>query len=473
MGNEKKRIQELEILLKDALEENKNLRAEIDALKEENTILKESVARLQKNSGNSSKPPSSDIVKPPKKQKSKGKRKIGAQKGHEQHLRTPFDETQVDKTIVLTLDACPDCGENLQTSNKPIIIHQQVELVDKPYIVTEYQSPWYWCDHCKRFHAAKLPPDVKEAGLFGPNLIALVAYLKGRGHMSYTTIQAFFFDVLSIAVSTGFLAKQVFKASEALARPYQELLDQLPQEAHLHVDETGGKENGEQRWIWCFRGKDITVFHVDPSRGSGVLEQLLGNGYAGIISCDFWGAYRKFSRLALVVLQFCWAHLIREVKYLAGSADKRVSRYGTRLLIEIQLMFTTIHRQDQLLERNWRRRMVRHREAILWEARHCIPKNKDAINIAERLKKWHPDYFRFIEAGIPATNNLGEQSIRRMVLDRKVTQGTRSDWGNRWIERIWSVLSTCEQRGVNVMSFLKLCIVSSLHGFAPPSLLGN
>ena len=466
MGNENKRIAELELLLEAALKE-------IERLKAENARLREIISRLEKNSGNSSKPPSSDIVKPPKTLKSKGKRKIGAQKGHKQHFRKQFNETQVDNTIVLKLEACPVCGEKLQASNKPINIHQQVELVDKPYIITEYKRPWYWCNHCQCFHFAELPPDVKKAGLFGPKLIALTAYLKGRGHMSYKTIQAFFSDVLSINISTGFLAKQICKVSEALSRPYQELLEQLPQEKHLHVDETGGKENGQKRWTWCFRGEKLTVFHVDPSRGSSVLENLLGTNYAGIISCDFWGAYRKFSRLGLVILQFCWAHLIREVKYLAESTDKHVSRYGKRLLSEFQSMFLTIHRQGKILERNWRHRMERHRETIMWEAKHRIPKNKEAKKIAERLWKWHKEYFCFINAGIPATNNLGEQSIRRVVIDRKVTQGTRSNWGNRWSERIWSVLSTCEQRGTNVMSFLKTCIESSLHGFASPSLLDN
>jgi hypothetical protein len=94
------------------------------------------------------------------------------------------------------------------------------------------------------------------------------------------------------------------------------------------------------------------------------------------------------------------------------------------------------------------------------------------IRIAEMQKNWKvaeyrntagdwntaTDYFRFIESGLPPTNNLCEQSIRRVVIDRKVTQGTRSDWGNRWLERFWSVLSTCEQRGKNVMVFLKSCM---------------
>jgi len=291
--------------------------------------------------------------------------------------------------------------------------------------------------------------------------------------MSYTTIQGFFKDAMSLNVSTGFLAKQVRKASDAMAKPYQELVKQLPDENHVHIDETGGKENGKKRWTWCFRAGGFSVFHIDPSRSSSVLERLLGPDYAGKISCDFFGAYRKFARLTSAALQFCWAHLIREVKFLAESKDKKVSRYGKRLLARIQAMFSTIHRRDSLTDRTWFRRMRGHQELILQEAWHRLPENSGAINLGLRLWNCRDDYFRFIETGLPPTNNAAEQTIRKVVIDRKVTQGTRSDWGNRWQERFLSVLVTCEQRGVQVMSFMQRCVESYLHGLSPPSLLSR
>ena len=106
--------------------------------------------------------------------------------------------------------------------------------------------------------------------------------------------------------------------------------------------------------------------------------------------------------------------------------------------------------------------MYWHREEILKVAWRRLPDDKDAINIAERLWNEMEGYFRFIEAGIAPTNNLAEQSIRQVVIDRKITQGTRSDWGNRWQERIWSVLSTCAQSGMNVLYFLQNAAVAFL-----------
>jgi hypothetical protein len=74
------------------------------------------------------------------------------------------------------------------------------------------------------------------------------------------------------------------------------------------------------------------------------------------------------------------------------------------------------------------------------------------------LRDWLAEYFRFIETGIPPTNNLAEQTIRRVVLNWRITQGTRSDWGNRFWERFWSISKTCLQQGKNIMKLLKNCI---------------
>jgi transposase len=465
MDAKDRRIAELEALLTAALEENKELQDEIAKLK---TL----IAILQKNSGNSSKPPSSDIVKPPKQQNGKRKkRKIGAQKGHGQHLRQPFPESQVDKTVELKLKSCPVCGGELQRTNEPPMTHQQIELVDKPFIVIEYQQVEYWCEHCQQYHTAPLPPDIKKAGLFGQKLTAFTAYMKGRCHLSYKTLQDFYSDAMSIQVSTGFLAKQIKRSSEALKAAHEELVGRLPKEKHLHADETGGKENGELRWNWCFRAKEYTVFHIAKARSSAILEKLLGLDYAGIISCDFYGAYRKFERISSAELQFCWAHLIREVKFIAESGNKAVSRYGRRLITEIRKMFTMIHRRGKIMERNWKRRMEGHEEQIMKVVRTRVPNEKAVITLSKRLIKYREEYFRFIREDIPATNNPSEQTIRRVVIDRKVTQGTRSDSGNRWLERFWSVLSTCEQQGKNVMEFLNSSIGAFIHGYTPPKLL--
>ena len=290
--------------------------------------------------------------------------------------------------------------------------------------------------------------------------------------MSFTTMQCFYADAFGLKVSTGYLTKQIRRTSEALKGVYEKLVEQLPKEEHLHCDETGGKENGKRRWTWCFCPKTFTVFHIDPSRSSDVLKAMLGENFAGRISCDFFSAYQKYSKKYEVGLQLCWAHLIREVKYISESKTKKVSNYGNRLLESIRAMFKTYHRKDDLQEWNWFRRMKEHQRSIVKAAWHRLPKDdKDAWNIAVRLWDEEESYFRFIKEALPPTNNLCEQSIRRVVLNRKITQGTRSEWGNRWWERIWTVLATCQQQGKNVMDCLKSCMNAWIHGLAPPALM--
>jgi hypothetical protein len=143
--------------------------------------LEDEIAHLKKNSSNSSKPSSSDIVKPPKvpvKQGKQEKRKKGGQPGHQKHERQSFSAEQVDAVVDITLEHCPHCGSALKASGIASEIHQQIALVEKPFIVTEYRCYQYWCETCQTCHSAPVPAEV-QTGLFAPNLIALIAYMKG------------------------------------------------------------------------------------------------------------------------------------------------------------------------------------------------------------------------------------------------------------------------------------------------------
>ena len=206
---------------------------------------------------------------------------------------------------------------------------QQVEIIDVPIRIEEHRGRAYWCGSCRKFHYAPLPPEVEKGQLFGPRLTTLVAYMKGVCHASFSTIRKFIRDVVGIKVSRGYLRKLIGKMSAALKSSYDELLGALHDENALNIDETGHKENGKRFWTWCFRAATYTLFHIDKSRGSKVLIDVLGEEFEGVIGCDYWGAYKKYMRLhENVQLQFCMAHLIRDVKYLATLSDKATKTYG-------------------------------------------------------------------------------------------------------------------------------------------------
>ena len=431
--------------------------------------LQNKLAALRKNSSTSSKPPSSDIVKPPAAKprlRSKRKRKRGGQFGHRKHTRLAFPPEQVDETIDHELADTT----GLRPLNAWRVI-QQVELVEKPFVVTAHRARRYRCRRIGRIVTAPLPAEVVRAGLLGPRLSAWVAYQKGACHMSYRTIRRALADVFGVPLSTGQLAKVVHKASVALAGAYDELASTLPSEKQVGVDETGHKDNGKGHWTWCFRAEAFTLFKIDPSRGSQVLQSVLGETFGGVLGCDYFSAYRKYMADVGALVQFCLAHLIREVRFLAEHTDPVLARWGKKLLAHLRKLFRTLHRRATMTAEGFTRAMDRIRREFLHQARRP-PDRTEAWTLTERFRKHGDQYFTFLTApGVEPTNNLTEQAIRFVVIDRKITQGTRGLAGQRWCERIWTLLATCAQQGRSAFAFLVESLTAHFHDQPPPLLL--
>jgi len=439
----------------------------IAALESEVKRLAELVAKLSKNSTNSSKPPSSDIVKPPKhkgskRSNSKKKCKIGGQPGHAKHDREAFGPDEIDDTRQYELCGCPDCGGRVSPRHGKAHVVQQVELIRKQVEIVEHRAQGGWCCRCQRVVYAPLPASVNRGGLLGPELTALVGYLKGACHASFTTIRKYFRDVLNISISRGQLAKVIRKVSTAIAPAYESLRAALPLAPVLNVDETGHKENGKRLWTWCFRAELYTLFKIDPSRGSEVLIDVLGAEFNGVLGCDYFSAYRKYMKDFGVELQFCLAHFIREVKFILTLPGQRERAYAERLLDALRKMFAIIHRRDAMSTTRFERSMAYAREDIINAATWIPPRCKQARNLAKRLIQHGGAYFKFITTpGVQPTNNLAEQAIRFCVIDRKITQGTRGQTGRRWCERIWTVMATCAQQGRSVFQYLRDAVRAS------------
>lgn len=448
-----------------------SLRARVEELLKEVAALKAELARARKDSSNSSKPPSSDIVKPPASSRSPGKRPPGGQPGHPRHERAAVPPDRVDRVILCTLRDCPKGHGMLLPARRPPRVLQQVGLVDKPFVVTEWRAVFYWCPGCQEYHCGELPPEVERAGFFDSRAIALVAWLKSRSHGSYSIVQEFLADIGNLHVSRGFLAKVVQKASAALAEPYAELEAAVRHEDQLNVDETSHPENKQLLWTWVFRARLFTLFRIDPSRGSEVLLEVLGAEFEGVLGCDYFSAYRKFMGDCNVLVQFCLAHLIRDVKFLLSLSDPVTRNYGTRLLEALRQLFRVIHRREEIAEGRFQRKLERAGENVVRVGRRAPPR-REAQNLAQRFRDHGDAYLRFITTpGIPPTNNLAEQAIRFVVIDRRVTQGTRSEKGRRWSERIWTATATCVQQGRSLFAYLCDAIRAHFADRPVPSLL--
>jgi transposase len=446
--------------------------------------LETKIAKLSKNSSNSSKRPSSDgITKPKPKKTKKGEgRKIGGQPGHPKHERPLFAEYEINSLHNYILPTCPDCkGEvNIIVDAEPRII-QQVELIEVPLIKEEHRSYPVWCEKCQKIHYMPFPPEVLKQGLFKERLTALVAYMCNVCHASFTTIRKYIRDVLQLNVSRGYLCKLLQKVTSALDVPYQELLDRLPLEETLNVDETGHKENGDKFWTWVFKADLYVLFKIDKSRGSKVLIDVLGKEFNGVLGCDYFSAYRKYMKDFNISVQFCIAHLIRDIKYLCGLPDAQTKAYGQKLLDGVKELFKIIHDRDKLTRQAFNIALKEAKKTMITVAIEQAPsqlnkdgkeEKKEAQNMAKRFRSHGEAYFTFITTPkIDPTNNVAEQAIRFVVIDRHITQGTRSIKGRRANERLWTVIATCALQGRSAFNFLLKAIHAYFYNQPPPSLI--
>ena len=456
------------------------LEEKLHELKERIAQREAELAKAKKNSKNSSKPPSSDIINPSGKnqndQKQDGKspkRKRGAQPGHPRHQRPPFEPSEVDLYYDYSYSGCPDCGGQLEYREQPRRVLQQMDLILQPIRITEHRSLECVCLDCQKTHAAAIPEDIRRAGLVGPRLTVLVGYLKGACHCSFSTIRKFLRDVVGVKISRGHLRNVCDKISDSLQPAWQELLEQLPFEAVLNVDETGHKDNGKRMWTWCFRASLATLFKIDASRSSDVLVEVLGNEFNGLLGCDYFSAYRKYMRLNdNVLVQFCLAHFIRDVKFLETHPQKKNRVYAEGILKAMRQLFGVIHRRETLSEREFHKQLEHAGDVLTCGVIGDFPPTREAQNLADRFHKHGVSYLQFITTpGIEPTNNLAEQAIRFVVIDRQITQGSRSEAGQRWLERIWTVIATCTQQGRSVFEFIEESLAAHWGGRLGPSLL--
>ena len=464
------------------------LDAQVQTSQQEIEVLQRKIAQLSKNSSNSSKRPSSDdSTKPKGSKKARGSDEkgnpIGGQPGHPKHTRAPYPPEVISHLHEHESIACPLCGapDILWIEDLPARVIQQTEIKEVVVIREEHRAYAYWCEACGQIHYAEFPPQVGKEGLFKARLTALVAYLKNVCHASFSTIRKFLRDVLGESVSRGYLVKIIQKVSQSLERPYEELLERIPLEATLNVDETGHKDNGDRFWTWVFKAELYVLFRIDKSRGSQVLIEVLGREFEGTLGCDYFSAYRKFMKDFHVAVQFCIAHLIRDIKFLTTLPDAPTRAYGAQLLQAVKELFKVIHQHDALAPDDFRPALEQAKAQIIHVGIEAAPSQLDAQgnehkreaqNMAERFRKHAKAYFQFITTpGMDPTNNVAEQAIRFIVIDRHVTQGTRSAKGRRANERLWTIIATCALQGRSAFAFILQAVQAYFHDEPPPSLL--
>jgi transposase len=430
--------------------------------------LKAEIERLKKTPRNSSLPPSSEHphAKPPA-ERPKSTKQRGGQPGHQKHERALIPSEQCESVVTCKPTHCRRCGRKLTGRDSAPLRHQLWELPEIKPLVTEYQRHRLPCP-CGATTCGCLPPGV-PSGQAGPRLIALTALLMGCFRQSKRRVALFLEQVLEQPCSPGWVVKLQNQATGALRPAYEELAARLPGEPLLSIDETPTREGPTKGWLWTYVAKTYTVFAVRPSREASGVTDVLGPSFEGVVHCD-----RARMYLALERLQWCWAHLKRDVQALIDEGQGKVKRLGYDLARSVRELFRlwARYRDGTISRLGWKRLMHPVREEI--EAlllRGAFSGERRLIGMCQELYDHRDWLWTFLRvAGVEPTNNASERALRHAVIWRKLSFGTQSARGSRFVETMLTVVETCRQQKRPVFHYITQAMQAHWSGKDTPSL---
>jgi transposase len=419
---------------------------------------------------NSSLPPSTQHPharpQPPRR---KSKRKRGGQPGHEKHERLLIPTEDCNRVEPLKPTECRRCGEKLSGSDPEPLRHQVWELPEIKPLVTEYQRHRLTCRGCGETTCAELPVGVPQ-GQSGPRLMAFVALLMAYYRQSKRRTAEFLGALLGQPCCPSLTVKIQNQVTMALRPSYEALAAQLPAQEQLSIDETGTKEENGKAWLWTFVARMFTVFAVRATREATALTVFLGEQFRGVVNCDRAKMYWH-----LGCLQWCWAHLKRDFQAMIDSGDSRAKHLGCRLRRATCELFEhwADYRAGKISRAALLRRMgpVRRKVECLL-LRGTQSGNPDVRGTCRELYEHRQWLWMFLRhEGVEPTNNAGERALRHAVIWRKLSFGTQSAAGSRFVETLLTVIETCRQQRRNSFAFVTSAVEAHLAHQSAPSLL--
>ncbi len=413
-----------------------------DLVAEQGEQLEKIQRRLGQNSSNSSLAPSSDRGQAPKRApRKKSERKQGGQPGHQGASRQLIDDP--DETVEHRPARCRKCGRELTGDERVVgkpARHQVVELPDTVVVTTEHRLVKVCCSGCETHTRAELPADV-EHGAFGPRLRATVVMLAAM-LMSRRQTLTLLSDMFGARISLGSVDTILKQASDALAAPWQAIQRAVQAADVAHADETSWARAGQRLWLWSALSATAACYRIDQTRARTAARALLGE-FHGLLITDRYSVYDFIDPARR---QVCLSHLARNFQAFAERLGA-CGRHGQaiRAAIDDAIRADTQARRDG--------------DTLAWHIgplRDVHDRLMSAVEAGERshtpdlarlcatvLDIW-PTLWNFTEhQGAEATNNRAERALRHAVLWRRTSNGTQTDAGDRFVERILSIRETC------------------------------
>jgi transposase len=436
------------------------------------TKQKSLIEKNRTNSKNSSLAPSQDPHKKKIKKKriTKSKRSQGAQVGHKGVGRKLVSSIKVDhiQNCLPVEDCCSKSSIVVQFDSYTRF--QQLELPEIKPEITEYRLVQGICNQCKKKHEGHLPAGT-PTGMLGPNAMATVCSLTGDYRISRRESQRLLKNHFHLSLSLGTISNIEHEVSKSLKPVVEEAREAVKKEKIVHADETSHKESGKKQWMWVAVTSFLSVFMIHPTRSTVAAKELLGELFSGFLVTD---RYSSYNWVDLAKRQFCWAHLIRDIIKISerGGLDYRI---GQLMLFHVKWMFILWYkvREKELSRTSFQAAMKFTKKSIedlLLEGTKSS--NKLTQGSCRKILKQKLALWTFIDVeGLEPTNNIAERTIRAYVLWRKMSFGSQSERGNRFIERMMTVRASCKQQERTISDFIKRSIRSYYGAGETPSLL--
>lgn len=439
-------------------------------LSKKDNRIKELEDQLNKNSQNSSKPPSTDSIyeKPsPKSRRKKTTRKVGGQKGHEgsnlKMTKTP------DVIIEHQVKHCKDCGVNLE--DEPILdtkIRQSYDIPPLKIQVTEHQSEVKVCRcGCRN---TNFPEGLRHYVQYGPRIKGLLVYLQNYQLLPYSRTAELIEDLFDHKISCGTLHNAQKYAYEQLESFEISLKTILAAATIAGFDETGFRVLSKCWWLHSCSTDSHAYYEIHPKRGHEAMDTIgILPDFKGIAIHDFWKSYLKYT----CTHGLCNAHLIRELTFIHERLEQIWAKELIELLLEMKNAKETALEQNKTnLAENILKQFAEKYDKIINQGldvnpfapptykkgekkKRGRPKKTKPRNLLERLRDYKSDIIRFCENfNVPFDNNFSERDIRMMKLKQKISGCFRSKQGARYFARIRSFIMSARKQKRNVLKDL-------------------
>jgi transposase len=444
--------------------------------------------QLRQDSRTSSRPPSQDPPKTRAQRRAEARarakelmrregeqRKAGGQSGHRGVGRDLKPEDQVDEIVDHYPDACGGCGRRFDSGQRRPAArfgrHQVAELPAISVIWSEHRTHQLRCRSCRARTSARLPDQV-GACAFGPRLQAAIVTLTARHRISRRGVCELARDLFGVALSTGAVDAICQRASDALAGPHCQLQDWVLDQGAVHVDETGWRTGGEGRALWTATTPGATFLQIAEHCNREQFNALVGTAYAGIIISDRWNGFEHRDPHRR---QVCWSHIQRDFRrHSEGLAEQKT--FGEQGLELSRRVFAAWRAFEH--EHHDRERLAAEIAPIQAELRRLLedasPKNRRTRwhrRFANNLLKVWPALWTFVTVdGVEPTNNPAERALRAPVIHRKVSLGTQSKDGERFVERALSAAGTCRLQSRSLFTYLSELLIAHNRGDPFPAL---